>query len=133
MSFCVEFLIGIQEQANGIKVVKGGINLKKKKRLLVVGLLVLLVIIIFPPILGQMVHNNDSPKSAIRDEILKDGHPYQSFFALITKNDYKDKVYGQLYNVNWFDYDNPTGHTATLCYSTKIESEKYEVSCGTGP
>jgi hypothetical protein len=107
--------------------------LKKKKRLLMIGVMALIVIIIVPPILAPLVHDNDSPRSALRELILKDGHPYQSFFALITKGDYKDTDYGQRYNVNWFNYDSLTGETATLCYTKEVESEKYEVSCGTGP
>ena len=110
---------------------KGGIKLKRK--LLINGLLALLAIIILPPILGPFIHNDDSPRSAIREEILKDGHPYQSFFAIITKKDFIDPEYGQLYDVYWFDHDSPTGTTPTLCYAPKTTSEKYEVSCGTGP
>ena len=128
----------VKGQVSGIKVMKEGMNLKKKKRILIAVLLtlfaiIIIIIIIIPPILAPLVHNNASPKSAIREEMLKDGHPYQSFFALITENDYQDKVYGQLYNVHWYDYDNPTGDTATFCYTTKNENENYEVSCGTGP
>lgn len=93
----------------------------------------LILIIIFTPILAPFVHNNDSPRSALREAIFKGGHPYQSFFALITKDEYIDKDYGQLYNVYWFDYDSLTGNTASLCYTKEVESEKYEVSCGTGP
>jgi hypothetical protein len=52
-----------------------------KKRLLMVGFLALIVIIIFPPILAPMVHENDSPRSALREAIFKDGHPYQSFYG----------------------------------------------------
>jgi hypothetical protein len=107
--------------------------LKKKKRLLMVCLLALMVVIIFPSELADLVHDNDSPRSALREAIFKDGHPYQSFFAFITKGDYKDKVYGERYNVYWYNYDSPTGDTATICYTKEIESEKYEVSCGTGP
>ncbi|MEI5906291.1 hypothetical protein WAK64_04390 [Bacillus spongiae] len=107
--------------------------MKKKKRLFKVGLLALIAIIILPPILAPLVHDNDSPRSALRESILKAGHPYQSFFALITKGDYKDKDYGQRYNVYWIDYDSLTGDTATICYTKERESEKYEVSCGTGP
>ena len=103
------------------------------KRLLIIGLLVLLAITIFPPILAPFIHNDDSPRSAIREKILKDGHPYQSFFAFITKKDFVDPEYGQLYDVYWFDHDSPTGTTPTLCYAPKTTSEKYEVSCGTGP
>ncbi|WP_455661370.1 hypothetical protein [Pradoshia sp.] len=104
----------------------------KKKRLLLAGLL-LFVIIIFPPIFAPILHDNDSPRSALRKDIFKDGHPYQSFLALITKGDYEDRDYGQRYNVFWFNFDSPTGATATICYTRKAENENYEVSCGTGP
>ncbi len=97
------------------------------------GLLALLVILIFPPVFAPLIHDNDSPRSAIREAILKNGHPYQSIFALIIKDTYKDKDYGQRYNVYWFNYDSATGDTATICYTKEEEIEKYEVSCGTGP
>ena len=112
---------------------KGGINLNRIKRPLMADLLAILAIILLPPVLAPLLHDNHSPRSAIREEILKDGHPYQSFVALITKRDYIDKEYGQLYNVEWIDHDSPTGATPTLCYTKKQTSGTYEVSCGTGP
>jgi hypothetical protein len=106
---------------------------KKRNRLLMVGLLVIIVIIIFPPIAAPLVHDNDSPRSALREAIFKDGHPYQSFFALIIKGDYKDKNFGQRYSVYWINYDSPTGDTSTICYTKENESEEYDITCGTGP
>ncbi|WP_149158084.1 hypothetical protein [Bacillus sp. CH30_1T] len=46
--------------------------------------------------------------------------------ALITKGDYKDKRYGQRYNVYWFNYDSPTGGTATIVIQkrSKVKSMK---------
>lgn len=107
--------------------------MSKRKKVLIVSLLIVVVVILLPPKLAPLVHNNNSPRSALREAIYKDGHPYQSFFALITKGDYTDKDYGQRYNVYWFDYNSPTGNTATICYSKMIENEKYEIICGTGP
>jgi hypothetical protein len=107
--------------------------LKKKLIHLKLGLLALLVAILFPPIFAPLIHNNESQRSAIRDAIYKDGHPYQSFFAILIKENYKDEDFGQRYNVYWFNYDSPTGDTATICYSKEIQSGKYEISCGTGP
>lgn len=104
----------------------------KKIFLIFIAILVVLVGVL-PPILAPIVHNNDSPRSAFREMIYKDGHPYQSFFALIFKGDYADKEYGQRYDVYWYDYDSLTGDTAPICYAKKLENEKYEVSCGTGP
>jgi hypothetical protein len=112
---------------------KRGVNLKKRTKLLIVGLLTLVFIITIPPMLAPSVHDNDTPRSALRQAIYKDGHPYQSFFALIKKGDYKDKDYGQRYNVYWYDHNSPTGETATICYTNIMENEKYEVTCGTGP
>ncbi|WP_421385317.1 hypothetical protein ACOJQI_11295 [Bacillus salacetis] len=107
--------------------------MNKKKQLVIVGLVALMVLILFPPWLAPLVHDNDSPRSALREGIYKDGHPYQSFFALILKDHYKDKDYGQRYNVYWYNHDSPTGDTATMCYTKETESGKYVFSCGTGP
>jgi len=104
----------------------------KKKFLIFIAILIVLVGVL-PPILAPIVHNNDSPRSAFREMIYKKGHPYQSFFARISKMNYEDKEYGQLYNVDWYDYDSETGATETVCYAKKSENGKYEVSCGTGP
>ena len=104
-----------------------------KKRLLIVSLLALLAIIILPPIVAPFIHKDDSPRSAIREEILKDGHPYQSFFAIIISRDTYDEDYGHKYEVIWNDWKNETGMTGTICYAKQNENEKYSVSCGTGP
>ncbi len=90
-------------------------------------------IITIPPVLAPAVHDNETPRSALRQAIYKDGHPYQSFFALIKKGDYQDEDYGQRYNVYWYDHNSPTGETASICYTNMLENEKYEVTCGTGP
>ena len=107
--------------------------MKKRKKVLIISLLIVVVLTTFPPILAPMVHHADSPRSALREAIYKDGHPYQSFFAFIKKGDYKDQEYGQQYDVYWYDYNSPTGETATICYAKGNENEKYEVACGTGP
>jgi hypothetical protein len=88
----------------------------KTKKVLILSLLIVVVLISLPPIVAPLVHDNDSPKSALREAILKDGHPYQSFFAFIQKGDYQDKDYGQRYNVYWYDHNSPAGDTATICY-----------------
>lgn len=104
-----------------------------RNKLLILGMLLLVLIITLPPLFAPLLHNHDSPRSALREAIYKDGHPYQSFTAFIKKGDYKDEAYGQLYNVYWYDYNSPTGETATMCYTNKIENDKYVVACGTGP
>ncbi|MDY0407482.1 hypothetical protein ACFFIS_10440 [Virgibacillus soli] len=103
-----------------------------KKRILIIGIILFIAFIILPPILAPIVHDNHSPKSALREAIYKNGHPYQSFFALIFKGDV-DETYGQRYHVFWYDFDSPTGDTATICYTKEFEKGKYDVSCGTGP
>ena len=107
--------------------------MKKRRKVLTISLLIVIVLAILPPILAPMVHDQDSPRSALREAIYKDGHPYQSFFAFIKKGEYQDQEYGQRYDVYWYDYNSPTGDTATICYAKENENEKYEVACGTGP
>ncbi|MDX8342193.1 hypothetical protein [Rossellomorea sp. YZS02] len=107
--------------------------MKKRRKILTISLLVVVALLVLPPILAPKVHHADSPRSALREAIYKDGHPYQSFFAFIKKGEYQDQEYGQQYDVYWYDYNSPTGETATICYAKLKESEKYEVACGTGP
>jgi hypothetical protein len=106
---------------------------KKRKKVLIISLLIVVVLMIFPPILAPVVHKADSPRSALREAIYKDGHSYQSFLAIIKKGDYQDQEYGQQYHVYWYNYNSPTGDTAPICYAKLKESEEYEVACGTGP
>ena len=110
-----------------------GERVTKKKKVLILSLLIVIVFAILPPILAPMVHDQDLPRSALREAIYKDGHPYQSFFAIIKKGEYQDQEYGHQYDVYWHDYNSPTGDTATICYAKENKSNKYEVSCGTGP
>ncbi|TMU85837.1 hypothetical protein FGG79_11600 [Bacillus sp. BHET2] len=105
----------------------------KRNKAFILSLLVVVVLVSLPPLLAPLVHDHDSPRSALREAIYKDGHPYQSFIAWIQKGDYQDQGYGQLYHVYWYDYNSPTGDTATICYTKGVEGEGYEVSCGTGP
>jgi hypothetical protein len=105
----------------------------KRKKVLTLSLLIVMVLIILPPLLAPRVHDSDSPRSALREAVYKGGHPYQSFFAFINKRNYQDQEYGQRYNVYWYDYNSPSGETATICYAKMKENEKYEVACGTGP
>jgi hypothetical protein len=104
---------------------------KIKKTLLSI-LLLTVVLIALPPLLAPVVHGESSPKSALRADIYKNGHPYQSFLARITENDYVDPEYGQLYHVQWVDFNSPTGETAAACYAIK-QDDSYTAQCGTGP
>ncbi|MCA1057694.1 hypothetical protein LCL96_02045 [Rossellomorea aquimaris] len=105
----------------------------KRKKVLAFILLIAVVFVALPPLLAPKIHDHDSPRSALREAIYKDGHPYQSFFAFIKKEDYQDQEYGQQYHVYWYDYNSPTGETASICYAKANENEEYEVACGTGP
>ncbi|MGG4170075.1 hypothetical protein ABEW00_21740 [Rossellomorea vietnamensis] len=96
-------------------------------------LLIVVLLAILPPLVAPMVHDQDSPRSALREAIYQDGHPYQSFIAFIKKGEYLDQEYGQQYDVYWYDYNSPTGETATICYAKENVNGKYEVACGTGP
>mgnify|MGYP003498762294 FL=1 len=105
----------------------------RKRNIIFSVCIVLLFFIISPPILAPIMHNDNSPISAIRNYIQNAGHPYQSFFAVIKDKNIKDKQYGMLYDVLWNDWDNATGGTGHLCYAKKIEEGTYKISCGTGP
>jgi hypothetical protein len=93
----------------------------------------ILILVIVPPLTAPFIHNNHTAKSAIRNFIYKEGHPYQSFFAILTNRHIEDQKYGHMYDVLWTDWDNETGQTAQICYAKKITSKSYNVSCGTGP
>ncbi|AGK52314.1 hypothetical protein [Bacillus sp. 1NLA3E] len=105
----------------------------KKKNIILIVSSVILILIILSPLLAPIIHNDNSPRSAIRNYIQKSGHPYQSFFAVINDKNYKDDQYGKLYEVLWKDWDNVTGTTPSLCYAKKTADNIYKVSCGTGP
>ena len=93
----------------------------------------LIIILISLPLLDSIIHDNDSPRSAIRAYISDQGYPYQSFLAIITSTDVYDKEYGKLYDVIWNDWKGETGMTPYICYTKKNKNEKYSVTCGTGP
>jgi hypothetical protein len=105
----------------------------RKRNIIFIVCILLLFFIISLPILAPILHNDNSPRSAIRNYIQNAGHPYQSFFAVIQDKNIKDKQYGTLYDVLWNDWDNVTGSTGHLCYAKKIEEGSYKISCGTGP
>lgn len=104
----------------------------KKKIHLILSLLAVLVLFLTAlPVLSPVVFTSASEKGAIRHEIYKKGYPYQSYFAILHKED--DNEAGNLYYVNWFDWKDKTGQTPQLCYSKKSSEGMYKVSCGTGP
>ena len=105
----------------------------RKRSIIFIVCVVLFFFIISPPILAPMMHNDQSPRSAIRNYIQNAGHPYQSFFVVIKNKHTKDIQYGMLYDVLWNDWDSATGETGQLCYAKKIEDSSYNISCGTGP
>ncbi|BCB05139.1 hypothetical protein [Bacillus sp. KH172YL63] len=105
----------------------------RRKKVLITSLITVAALLVLPPLLAPVIHDHDSPRSALREALYKNGHPYQSFTAFIQKSDYIDETYGQLYNVYWYNFNSPTGDTATLCYANGGDDEGYEVSCGTGP
>jgi|GEM_PF-5151065 len=106
--------------------------MSKKKKILLLVFFSVAVLIALPPFLAPVVHGQSSPESALRAHIYQDGHPYQSFFARISENDYVDAELGQLYDVTWFKFDSPTGDTSSVCYAPK-QDDVYMIQCGTGP
>ena len=107
--------------------------MKRNRKKIWIFIGVLIIVLVFPPLLDSVIHDNDSPRSAIRAYIRDDGYPYQSFFAIIISRDTYDEDYGHKYEVIWNDWKNETGMTGTICYAKQNENEKYSVSCGTGP
>jgi hypothetical protein len=103
-----------------------------KKRSYIFLIVILLTILIAPPIFAPIIHDNDNPKSAIRNLIYKDGHPYQSFFAMIKDKQINDPEYGHMYDVFWNDWNSETGQTGNICYAKK-EDNIFKVHYGTGP
>ncbi|WP_061809014.1 hypothetical protein [Rossellomorea vietnamensis] len=103
----------------------------KKGLLIIFG--VLLILAISLPLLAPVVHNDDSPRSAIRNYIYSEGYTYQSFFSFISDDDYKDQQYGERYSVVWNAWKSETGMSPSTCYAQKTGKDHYEVTCGTGP
>lgn len=103
------------------------------KNIIITSVITTIILIILLPLLAPFIHNNNSPRSAIRNYIQNSGHPYQSFFAVIKDKNFKDPQYGELYDVLWVDWDSETGQTGNICYAKKTASNAYKVSCGTGP
>ena len=106
--------------------------MRKRTSIFIIGML-LFIFFITAPLLAPIVHDDHSPKSAVRNYIQQAGHPYQSFFAVIKNTDFKDPEYGVLYDVLWIDWDNETGSTAQLCYAKESGKDLFTISCGTGP
>lgn len=93
----------------------------------------LIIFLVFPPILAPVIHDGDTPKSAIRQELTERNHPYQSFLALIRENG-EDQMFGKRYNVMWKDFGSTTRMTPTIFYVKQKSNGKYYVqSAGTGP
>ncbi|MCT4790986.1 MULTISPECIES: hypothetical protein [Exiguobacterium] len=95
-----------------------------------IGGFVLTLLIVFP-LLSPVVFSNETESGAIRHYLYEQGHPYQSYTAILDKR-MVDPDYGRMYDVVWYDYDSETGMTPTICYSKKT-AQQYSVSCGTGP
>ncbi|WP_371819891.1 hypothetical protein [Exiguobacterium sp. s166] len=88
------------------------------------------MLIVFP-LLSPVVFSNETESGATRHYLYEQGHPYQSYTAILDKR-MIDPDYGRMYDVVWYDYDSETGMTPTICYSKKTV-QQYSVSCGTGP
>lgn len=104
----------------------------RKEMWLIIGVLFILVLI-SPPFLASKIHNDHSPRGAIRAYIQDQGYPYQSFFAIIQAKDFYDETYGHYHDVIWQDWKSETGMTPTICYAKEQKNKTYSVSCGTGP
>ncbi|WNB91047.1 hypothetical protein [Bacillus sp. NEB1478] len=104
-----------------------------KKKVYLILVIAVLILVIAPPLAAPSIHNNHSGKSAIRNFLYKEGHPYQSFLAIITDRKIHDPAYGDMFDVLWKDWGAETGQTAQICYAKKLKINSYKVSCSTGP
>lgn len=96
----------------------------KKNNFIVI---IFFILIIFsPPVLAPLLHNNASEESAIRNYIQNKGNPYQSFFAVINKNDTYNGT--TEYSVLWIDENGNRNH---ICSTSIISNGRYAVSCRT--
>lgn len=102
---------------------------KSKKKLFALFLGIVAVIVILMPVLSPFLFTDATPRGALRHELYKQGYYYQNYFAIITEQD----PVTERYNMFWYDWKSETGGTPFICYSKKVNSEKYAVSCGTGP
>ncbi|MCQ6264605.1 hypothetical protein M1K46_02845 [Fictibacillus sp. WQ 8-8] len=96
------------------------------------GLMIAVLLFVLPPILAPSIHDGSSQKSAIREYLVNEGYPYQSFLARITSNG-QDKKYGERYEVAWNDFNSETGMTPIIFYVKKNDKGYYVDSAGTGP
>ena len=105
----------------------------KKKIYLILSLSAALALFLTAlPALSPVIFTSASEKGAIRHDIYKKGYPYQSYFAILRKEEGGGAA-GNLYYVNWFNWKDETGQTPHVCYSKKSSEGEYKVSCGTGP
>ncbi|AIW30965.1 MULTISPECIES: hypothetical protein [Bacillus] len=89
--------------------------MKKKIYLLLTLSAALALLLTALPALSPVVFTSASEKGAIRHDIYKKGYPYQSYFAILRKE------------------EGGGGQTPHVCYSKKSSEGEYKVSCGTGP
>ena len=85
--------------------------------------IVLVFFIISPSILAPILHNDNSPRSAIRNYLQNAGYPYQSFFAIIKE------INADSYVVSLNDWDNATDEIGNQCDAKKIDEDTYIISC----
>lgn len=108
---------------------KSNFKKKRKKKVLVLFLGVIALIVLLMPVLSPILFTDATPRGALRHELYKQGYYYQNYFAIITEQD----PVAERYHMFWYDWKSETGGTPFICYSKKVNAEKYAVSCGTGP
>lgn len=103
-------------------------KLKKGKIFLFFIGVILLFLVVLPP-LSPLLFDDTTQRGALRNELYELGYPYQSYFAVITQQDSSS----DLFHMYWIPWKDETGSRPFVCYSKKVNDEKYNVSCGTGP
>lgn len=96
------------------------------KKFNIIAIPLLIVSVVCPPVVAPLLHNNASEESAIRNYIQNNGNPYQSFFAVLNKNDTYNGTTD--YAVLWIDDNGNRNHT---CTTSMISNGTYTVSCRT--
>ncbi|MFJ7826629.1 hypothetical protein [Psychrobacillus sp. NPDC096623] len=102
----------------------------RKRKIIFIFCIILVLIIISPPILAPILHNDNTPRSAIRNYIQNAGYPYQSFFALVRAVPNSGNEYSVYFtDANNPKVDDPDDVISYLCYTEKNNEDTFKVSC----
>lgn len=105
----------------------------RKKKIMIVFIVTSLLLYVLPPYLAPMVFKNTSPKSAIRNYLQQEGHPYRSFLSIIIDQGTQEPENVGTYNVLWFDWDSEGGKAGQFCFTEERGTAEYTAVCVNKP